>query len=163
MQKILITGPESSGKTTLASRLALQHGGSWVPEFARTFLSTLGRPYTENDLLTILEGQLQAEQTAALKQPAYLFCDTGPEVIYIWSIVKYGHASPIIEAALDRQYYDQRWLCYPDIEWTPDPFREAPNLQERIVLFERYATLFDTRGWPYKVIRGNRQLADQLL
>ncbi len=57
---ITIVGPESSGKTTLARELASRYGAAWVPEFARRYLEGLDRPYQENDLNHIAEGQLEA-------------------------------------------------------------------------------------------------------
>ncbi len=57
---ITIVGPESSGKTTLARELASSYGALWVPEYARKYLDELGRPYQENDLNRIAQGQLEA-------------------------------------------------------------------------------------------------------
>ncbi len=57
---ITIVGPESSGKTTLARELASRYSAPWVPEYARKYLEGLGRPYDENDLVRIAQGQLEA-------------------------------------------------------------------------------------------------------
>ena len=60
--RIAITGPESTGKSTLARQLAEHYQTTWVPEFARVYLDQLGRPYEEGDLVSIAKGQLQAEK-----------------------------------------------------------------------------------------------------
>lgn len=161
MKKILITGPESSGKSELAAALAAHFGAAWVREYARAYLSALGRPYTEADLLGILRGQLRAERESENRacgsrqsEAAYLFCDTGPEVIYIWSEVKYGRVAPAILRALHEHTYDRILLCYPDLGWAYDPLREAPDAEQRLALFERYAALFADLDRTYHVVRG---------
>ena len=154
VQKILITGPESTGKSALAARLAQFYDCPWVPEYARSFLPKLGRPYEEEDLLSILKGQLLQEYQLADPQRPYLFCDTGPEVIAIWSEVKYGQVHPMIEQAMQGQSYDLRLICYPDLPWEDDPLREAPDATERLALFERYVALHEEQGWQYYIVRG---------
>lgn len=154
MQKILITGPESSGKSELAAHLAEDFACPWVPEYARDYLGALSRPYREEDLGRILEGQLAAERALADPSRPYLFCDTGPEVILIWSEVKYGRVAPALSRAVANQAYDLHLLCYPDLPWTPDPFREAPEAGMRQKLFDRYLDLHERMGWSYHLIRG---------
>ncbi|RMF03070.1 MAG: ATPase [Bacteroidetes bacterium] len=158
MQKILLTGPESSGKSTLAKSLAAEHRCPWVPEFARSFLKALERPYTEDDLLAILLGQCDAEEAAMRAHPSapYLFCDTGPEVLYIWSMWKYGRVALAIEAAVRNRPYQRRLLCCPDLPWSADPLRENPDQQERLRIFRAYETLFQQYHLDYDVVRGER-------
>ena len=154
MQKILITGPESSGKSELAAALGAHYGVPWVPEFARQYLEHLPRPYEEADLLCILEGQLRLEAEKAAPGPPLLVCDTGPEVIYIWSRVRFNRVHPKIARATLEHPYDLPLLCYPDLPWAPDPLREAPDEAVRLALFEQYATVLYEMGRPYKIIRG---------
>ncbi len=152
-KRILITGPESSGKSTLAAKLAQEHAGTWVREYARYYLEHLhGRPYQREDLDYILIGQLAAEEAMSRLYPL-LYCDTGPEVIYIWSKVKYGKVSSLIEERLRQHSYDEVLLCYPDIPWAPDPLREAPTVNERLRLFDLYEELLVDLGWSFEVVR----------
>ena len=65
MIKVVTTGPESSGKTTLAKALAEHYQIAWVPEYSRDYLNRLNRPYQEEDLLVIAKGQIQREDEAA--------------------------------------------------------------------------------------------------
>ncbi|MFK8006949.1 MAG: AAA family ATPase [Saprospiraceae bacterium] len=60
-KKIILTGPESTGKSTLARQLAQVYNTVWVPEFARTYLEGLNRPYRGDDLLKIAKGQRDLE------------------------------------------------------------------------------------------------------
>ena len=152
MRKILITGPEATGKTALARALAAHFSAPWVPEFAREYLTSRSGQYGEADLAAILLGQLRSELLNATA--GTLFCDTGPEVIYIWSQVKFDRVAPLIERALAQAHYDRVLLCQPDLPWAPDPLREAPELSRRQELFTRYRSLLAERGWDVREISG---------
>ncbi len=133
---IVLTGPESSGKTTLAAQLAAHFNTEWVPEFARTYISGLGRPYQESDLLEIAKGQIGLENEMMKKTEGLLFLDTSLEVIKIWSEHKYDRCHPWILEHLKRNRHDLYLLCRPDIPWQYDPQRENPG--DRGKIFELY-------------------------
>jgi len=65
LKKIVIIGPESTGKSTLCEQLAQHYDSTWCPEFAREYLLTNGMNYTYDDLLTIAKGQLALEDEYA--------------------------------------------------------------------------------------------------
>jgi NadR type nicotinamide-nucleotide adenylyltransferase len=152
MLKVLITGPESSGKTQLTKTLARHFRSPWVPEFARTYLKDLDRAYQEKDLLQILDGQLRLQQQH--REAPLLFCDTGPEVIHVWSKVKFGRVDDHITEMLHKYSYDLTFLCHPDLSWTPDPLREAPDLEQREQLLVHYQKLLAQLGRSYIPITG---------
>lgn len=154
IKKILITGPESSGKTQLTQDLARHYGCPWVPEFARRYLEHLDRPYQEEDLIRILNGQLRLEGQAMSGDHPYVFCDTGPEVIAIWSEVKYGRVDAYIRQQLNHYRCEAALLCFPDVAWSPDPLREAPDLAARLELFQRYQQLLNQLNYRHTIIRG---------
>ncbi|MEO0725838.1 MAG: AAA family ATPase, partial [Bacteroidota bacterium] len=81
-------------------------------------------------------------------------CDTGPEVIHVWSQVKYGRVDAYIDQQVRAVHYDLRLLCYPDLAWEPDPLREAPSLAEREQLFADYQALLDQLRLPYTIVQG---------
>jgi nicotinamide riboside kinase len=58
MKKIVVLGPECTGKSTLCEQLATYYKGDWCPEFAREYLKDNGKDYTFQDLLKIAHGQL---------------------------------------------------------------------------------------------------------
>ena len=136
MIKIVVTGPESSGKTTLATALASHYQAPWVPEYARTYLDQLNRPYQEEDLLLIAQGQMRQEEEAARRCPPLLICDTSLVVIKVWSDYRYGRCHPWIEEQLNQRSVDSYLLCRPDLPWEPDPQRENPRTRD--VLFTLY-------------------------
>ncbi len=156
--KVLITGPESSGKSYLARALAWCLDGIFVAEQARYYLTALERPYGQSDLETIWQLQRQAENAAISTGNACIICDTGPEVMQIWSEVKYGSCSSDIKAAVTSRPYDIVFLCYPDIPWTYDPLRETPDPMARKDIFDRYAELLPDAF----IIRGSSRIGSAL-
>lgn len=157
MTKLVITGPESCGKTTLAGELCAAWPGMCVPEVAREYLDGLDRPYQEGDLLSIAKAQLCREDAVACRPgPRHVVCDTDLITIRIWSEEKYGRCDAWIAAQTEQRPYDHWLLCSPEgIAWEPDPLRENPGDRER--LFQRHIALLDSLGKPYTVLLGDRQ------
>ncbi len=154
MKKIVLTGPESSGKTTLAARLAKHFGTVWVPEFAREYLAGLGLPYTANDLLEIAHGQVALEDKMAGEATnGLLFLDTSLEVLKIWSEVRFGHCDRWTLAQFQLRLPAYYLLCLPDLPWAPDPQRENPD--DREVLLGIYRRELVAVGVPFSEIGGN--------
>jgi len=152
--RICITGPEATGKSTLAQALAKEFGCPWVPEFARDYLKSLGKPYTEHDLEQILRGQIRLEERRATDPGAYLICDTGPEVIWVWGHFKYGRVSPFIDREAKSRHYDHTLLLETDLPWIDDPLRENPSLADRRKLFQLYKDLLTESQRSFTIISG---------
>jgi NadR type nicotinamide-nucleotide adenylyltransferase len=150
--RIAITGPECSGKTTLAKELARRFQTVYVPEFARSYLETKTGPYTLSDLEQILIGQLEAEKEAMGNANQFLFCDTDPLVIKIWAEERFGTCPPAIQQAFETHLYDRILLCAPDIPWEPDPLRENP--QDREWLYQRYRDTLLAHNHPFVEVTG---------
>lgn len=152
----MITGPESSGKTTLAQALALHYDVPCVHEASRPFLETRqGGHYEERDLLAIAHMQLAMEEASALfmdADPPHLFCDTDLITIRIWGEEKYGSSDPWIVQQTEERHYDLWLLCTPDMPWEPDPLRENPNDRDR--LFRVYESTLQQLSKPYVIMHG---------
>lgn len=151
--KIVMIGPESTGKTTLSRQLAAYYQAPWVAEYARQYIDQLQRPYRETDLLVIARGQCRWEDEGASKAGAFVFCDTDLQVIEIWSEVKYGRVHPWITAEIQRRQYAHYFLCGVDVPWEYDPQRENPN--DREALFAQYKTRLEMRQSPFTVVTGD--------
>lgn len=124
--RIAITGPESTGKSSLAEALAQHYQTVWVPEFARGFLEKLNREYDYNDILEIAQGQMQAEDQLS-ENHSLVFLDTELLVTKIWCEVKYNRCHPWILSELKQRKYDLVLLCNTDLPWEYDPQREHPD------------------------------------
>ena len=154
MKKIVVIGPESTGKRTLSTQLAAHYQTLWVPEFARDYLMQLDRPYEQEDLLRMAEGQLITEDAAATNANQFLICDTDLHVIKVWSEAKYGDCDPRILELIASRKYDLYLLTYIDIAWEDDPLREHPKPEEREYFYQVYRDIVMNSGLPWADIRG---------
>ncbi len=163
IKKIVFTGPESSGKTSLTLALAEQLGFPYVWEYARFYLESQGPDYAYADYLRMVEGQLRWERLMeerlfwrfrqGEKGSAVLLCDTGALVLKIWGEERFGSYPAILDDVL--RTYDLFFLCRPDIPYEEDPLRENPHKREELYgLYER-----SLRGWklPYVVLQGSME------
>ncbi|PSR52193.1 ATPase [Adhaeribacter arboris] len=125
-----ITGPESTGKSTLAEQLANYYGAVWVPEYARAYLADLQRPYTQADVEKIAVEQLDRMNKALKPAPKLVFYDTELLVLKIWLENAYGTSPAWLRQALHQQNIDLYLLMDVDLPWEPDPQREHPHLRQ---------------------------------
>lgn len=153
IKKILVTGPESTGKSTLSALLAAHYDTVWVPEYARAYLETLTRPYQEDDLLQIAQGQMALENKMQQKTNKILICDTGLEVVKVWAEYKYQRCHSWILEEMKKHEYDLYLLTNIDLPWTPDPLREHPHLRQHF--FNVYKRQLEDKGVPFIIIQGN--------
>ncbi len=159
VKRIAIVGPECTGKTKLAGFLAQHYETKWVPEYARSYIDKLTRPYTKNDLVEIAKSQLLLEDSLAEQANKVLICDTNLVVIKIWSEFKYGNCpSSILNEMLVRKY-DLHLLTFIDIPWADDPQREHPEKRE--LLFDLYKTELTRSETTYVEIKGAQELRRQ--
>ena len=152
MLKIVITGPESSGKTTLANQLAMYFSTIPVPEFARHYIDGLSKPYNYEDLEIIAKRQIQIEDQLSLKPHPVLICDTDLITIKIWSEVKFDRCSEWIQETIKNRKYDHYLLCEPDLPWEFDEQREHPEGRDE--LFQIYKKELEGLGKSFSVING---------
>ena len=126
--RIVLYGPESTGKTTLAIELAKKFNTSFVPEFAREYLQEkwdkIGEKCNLDDLLEIVKGQLLNENLAIKNANDFIFCDTNILVTKIWSETHFeGYCDPRIEKYSNILKYDHYFLTDIDTPWDKDDLR----------------------------------------
>jgi NadR type nicotinamide-nucleotide adenylyltransferase len=155
MKKVVVIGPESTGKSTLSEKLAAHFNTVWTPEYAREYLEEIGRPYEQQDLWEIAQGQLRLEDEKARKANGLLICDTDLYVIKVWSEHKYGQVDPRILEQIAARPYDLYLLTYIDIPWEDDPQREYPDPQMREYFYRIYHDIVVNAGVPWADIRGS--------
>ncbi|WP_335966881.1 ATP-binding protein [Galbibacter sp. PAP.153] len=156
--KIVLFGPESTGKTTLAKSLAAHFNTKWVPEYMRAYLeakwNTKKELCTKEDLPIIAEGQMKEENQLTLHANKVLFCDTNLLEIKVYSEAYYnGYCDPKIEKYALENNYELYFLTYIDVPWEEDVLRDKPN--EREAMFKRFKNALDTYNKPYFVLKGN--------
>lgn len=157
LKKIVVIGPESTGKSTLSAALAQGLNTLWVPEYARSYLEQKGGHYQYEDLLAIAKGQLECEHQLAQEAKNFLICDTDLYVLKVWSEHKYGKTDPFILHNIARQKYDAYILCGIDMPWEADPLREHPDEAMRRYFFALYKDIVVQSGLPFVIVSGNQE------
>lgn len=160
VKKIVLVGPECTGKSTLASLLAKYYDTVWVPEYARQYIDRLDRPYQEIDLPIIAKGQIELEDTLINKANKLLICDTDLTVIKIWSEHKYGACYEEILTQYKKRKYDLYILTGIDIPWDDDPQRENPHLRE--FFYDAFKHDLQQRELPFIEVAGDHYTRKKL-
>lgn len=132
IHKIVFTGPESCGKSTLVELLAQKLQLPFVPEMARPYINNLNRKYTYDDLLSIAMLQMSEEERIKSMHPPLLICDTDLLTIKIWCDDKYQRCEHWLNHACIDRTPAMYFLCAPDFPWQPDPQREDPHRRETL-------------------------------
>jgi NadR type nicotinamide-nucleotide adenylyltransferase len=153
INNIVITGPESTGKSTLTRELAQHYHTVYIPEYARTYIENLNRPYTFHDLEQI--AQMQANELSLYQKKVndFLFSDTYLIITKVWFDVVYDRCPQWITDRIQQKEIDLYLLCSTDLPWIPDSVRENGGTM-REVLFKRYQQELEKFGLNYRVISG---------
>ncbi len=138
MKVVVLTGPESSGKSWLAAQLQEHFGGVRVDEYVRHFMEQTQRDTCLADITDIAAGQLAWEDEARARRPALLILDTHLLSNILWSQTLFGDCPDWLEPALLARHYDLHLLLSPEqVEWTGDGLRCQPELAERLAFLRR--------------------------
>lgn len=155
--KIVLFGPESTGKTTLSRKLASHYSAGWIPEYAREYLQDKWDRQKKiceaEDLLPIARGQINLENEAAQKHKV-LFCDTDLLETKVYGEAYYdGWSHPQITRAALKNTYTLYLLTYIDTPWEPDDLRDRPAQREE--MFLQFAEALVTYNRPYVLLMGS--------
>ncbi|MEI2755248.1 MAG: ATP-binding protein [Chitinophagaceae bacterium] len=169
LKKIVVIGPESTGKSTLCEELAQYFETNWCPEFAREYLLTNGTDYNFDDLLTIARGQIAMEdeyierienQSLPLLEAGGhipLFIDTDMYVMKVWCEFVFGKCHRYVLDQIVKRKYDLYLLCNTDLPWEKDELREYPDLKTREKLFYIYKDIMVNQNVPWVEIKGSHE------
>lgn len=155
--RIAVFGTESTGKTTLAQRLAAHFDEPWAPEFVREFWDARGGKIVATDLDAIARGQIAHEEMAAAKARRVVFCDTELITCTLWDDWLFPGACPAwVRAEAERRArgFALYLLCDADVPFMPDPQRCFPDPASRDRARERWRAALTSRALPLVEIRG---------
>lgn len=151
---VIVTGPESVGKSTVAVKLTQEYDGEYIPEFSRSYIEKLNRPYTYDDINHIATHQQKTlEEKLQNSNKPVIFTDTHLIITKVWFLWHSNSYPPWIDAAIARTKNALYLLCAPDIEWLADSVRENGG-KERIQLHKEYKGLLDASKLNYREVDG---------
>lgn len=165
LKKIVIIGPESTGKSSLCNQLAEHYDTIWCKEYARQYLLENGTDYTYDDLLTVAKGQLRLEEKATEtvrlmgqhdnNTSSLLFIDTDMYVMKVWCEFVFDKCHQWILDQVVARKYDLYLLCNVDLPWVKDELREYPDLENRLKLYHIYKDIMINQTTPWVDISGD--------
>ena len=120
MKRIVVTGSECTGKTTLAEALAHRLETIWIPEYVRLWVEEQGRAPTADDVSAIARGQIALEDSLSAQARGSIVLDCDLLSTLVYSRHYFGDCPAWIEEALLERRPDLYLLCDIDVPWVPD-------------------------------------------
>ena len=158
--RVVLFGPESTGKTTLSKALARYYNSVWVPEYAREYLqdkwNNERKTCEPSDLLPIALGQMYLENELSQKTNTVLICDTNLLETKVYSEAYYsGSCDPLLEKFAIKNEYDLYLLTYIDVPWEADDLRDKPNSRKK--MFQAFEDQLKKYNKPYTLLKGSKK------
>ena len=153
LKTIVVTGPESTGKTMISAYLARHLDCRWIPEYARDYVGKLNRSYNYNDLVHIAETQVSRKNEIETTKDSILILDTWLIITKVWFMEVYNKYPDWLDEEIVKNKIDLFVICKPDIPWVQDPLRENGG-EKRDYLMKRYVEEIRNTGWDFIIIGG---------
>ncbi len=159
--KVVLFGPESTGKTTLSRHLARHYNTVWAPEYAREYLqkkwNNERKTCEADDLIPIAIGQMKLENKLAKKADKVLICDTDLLETKVYSEEFYGgFVDEKLDNAANKNTYDLYLLTYIDTPFEEDDLRDRPEL--RLEMFNAFESALKKHNRPYILLKGDKEI-----
>lgn len=151
-RRVVLTGSESTGKTTLAADLARHYHALWVPEYVRTYAAWKRAPLDAGDVEPIALGQIAVQDAALMRAGRLLLLDTDLLSTAVFADHYYRNCPLWIGQAVLARRADLYLLCDIDLPWAPDPRRDRPDNREEMQ--ELFREALGSRGFPVASIHG---------
>ncbi len=151
--RIAVTGPESTGKTTLAVQLADHFNGLYIPEYARTYVENLPGHYGFEDIENIAKAQIEQYNSTTTNTEKIFFFDTWLIITKVWFNWVYRKVPDWLDKMIVNCPVDLFLVCRPDLPWQADPVRENGG-ENRVRLFELYLSELKHYGFAFVEIGG---------
>jgi|LGOV01.1.fsa_nt_gb NadR type nicotinamide-nucleotide adenylyltransferase len=156
--KVVLVGPESTGKSTIAQKLAQHYNTVWVKEYLREFANdkySTNQKLIYSDNLKIANGQIKLETEAIINADKFIFCDTDILQTIVYSHEYYNKVQPKLEELFIENSADLYILMNLDVPWEADPLRDMPN--DRLRIFNVFEEKLKKINKPYFVLKGKNE------
>lgn len=154
---IVITGAESTGKTTLAEALANHFRIPYIPEIARDYIEKLNRKYNYNDVEIIAKKQILQLDELNKQNIPYIFIDTWLLNTKVWFEEVFGKTPSWLITTINETKIDLFLVCDIDLPWIYDPVRENGG-EQRKILHNKYIENIKQFGFKFEIVSGRNEL-----
>jgi NadR type nicotinamide-nucleotide adenylyltransferase len=157
VKKVVIIGPESTGKSSICAMLAKHFNTLWVKEYAREYLLKNGTNYTYENLYEIAQGQIAEEKKEIEnlgENQSFIFVDTDMYVMKVWSEFVFNKCDNRILNKIVQSDTDLYLLMNTDLPWEKDELREYPDNKTREKLFHFYKEEMTEQKKPWHIVSG---------
>lgn len=144
--RVVVTGPECTGKTTLARALATRLGAPWVPEASRAYAEARGGVLSAADVEPIASATRDALRSATAAGPAVLVADTDLVSTVVYARAYYGSCPAWVEEECKVQLGDLYLLCDTALPWEADGVRDRPAADDRAAMYDAFAETLRALG-----------------
>lgn len=157
VKKVCFYGPESTGKSVLAGKMAGEFETEWVPEVARELITS--NDFTVDDIIRIGHAQTRRVIEKSFEANKVLICDTDLITTEIYSRT-YLHQVPPVLLELEKQItYDRYFLFSPDVPWVADGMRDLSARRQE--MFELFKAELVNRGIPFTTVSGSYEQREE--
>lgn len=150
---IVITGAESTGKSTLSKGLSEHYQVPLIQEYAREYIENLNRPYTYKDVEVIAQQQVNELQKYRETNHPYVIVDTWLFITKIWFEVVFEKIPEWLNKAISETHIDLFLVCDTNLPWVEDPVRENGG-DSRLALQKRYIDEIKQSGFKFEIVSG---------
>lgn len=150
---IVITGAESTGKSTLTKALSNHFNSPFIPEFAREYVENLNNKYIYSDVEIIAKKQVEELNHYKNSNYPYIFVDTWLIITKIWFEVVYNKIPDWMESVIQNTNIDLFLVCETDLPWKPDFVRENGG-EQRKKLQKKYIETIQHYNYNYQLVQG---------
>lgn len=153
---IVITGAESTGKSTLTGQLVQHFGVPFIPEIARDYVEKLNRKYTFNDVEQIAKLQIETLEKMKSETDSLIFVDTWLIITKVWFEFVYDNVPDWLIDAIQKTKIDLFLVCDTDLPWIDDPVRENGG-ENRNILQNLYLKNISDFGYDFRIVNGSNE------
>ena len=153
--RVVVTGSECTGKTTLAQAIARQLAAPWVAEPARAYAETRDGALSVADVVPIAHATITLHDAALATAPPELVFDTDLVSTVVYARAYYEQCPPWIVTAAGLRRGDLYLLCEPDLPWVPDGVRDRPDAAARAAMHRAFAATLGELGIPFVTVHGD--------
>lgn len=161
IKKVCFYGPESTGKSTMARRMAELYKTEWVPEVSREIVTT--NDFTIEDIIKIGHAQTERVIEKAKTANKILFCDSDLITTQIYSRYYLKVVPPVLFELEHQIKYNLYFLFEIDVPWVADGLRDLGENYKRKEMFEVFKGELDRRSISYISIKGSWEEREKMI